>query len=420
MEEMQNEEGLSLLEIIRILFHKLKLLILVVIIGAVCGAAFGVWKTKNVKYYGTSIEFYVNPEKPKAVGSSSNSTANAVGSQYGVYGAYGRHVMDAIVKLLSSESFAEQLMLDEESGLPSTKIYPNLDEEKYNNAKHAIAAANAAWEDAVALDQPRAAALENLQEFWNNTQVDTFSLSNCKKLINAYKDDDSKYSEDGKIMMENMKTLYENYLEADDKRTDALMAAEAVQQTTDTSVELLLENWRSTSKYKENLNKFKDAVSYSYLDDEGAKEEDANNLARSFIYVNINVLNDKAFAEDLLDRVKVAVPAYIEKNMIVPADYEGTSCTRITRSDSIQQTNPNYTRNQAIKFSVLLAAAAGVIAAFIVIIIDLQDKRLRDHEVISRKFKIPVLGIVPTIEEMNQAVENKKLEEKRRNKEARK
>lgn len=107
-ENLQNEEGISLIDIIRLLLQKIKLLIIVVLIGGLCGGIFGVWHTIDMKYFGTSIEFYVNPEKPSEVGSSTNSAANAVGSQYGVYGAYGRHVMDAIVKLLASESFTEQ------------------------------------------------------------------------------------------------------------------------------------------------------------------------------------------------------------------------------------------------------------------------------------------------------------------------
>ena len=99
-------------------------------------------------------------------------------------------------------------------------------------------------------------------------------------------------------------------------------------------------------------------------------------------------------------------------DFIVPTDYEGTSCTRITRTDDIHRTNPNYRRNQSIKYALLAAIAAGAVTAVLIIIIDAQDKRLRDHEVISRKFKIPVLGIIPSIEAMNQSAEFKKQQKK--------
>lgn len=104
-EKIQKEEGLSLLDIIHLLLSKLAILILVAILGGVFGGAFAIWRTIDVNYYGTEVQFYVNPERPK-------QTASSEGSQYGVYGAYGRHVMDNMVKLLSSESFTEQLILD--------------------------------------------------------------------------------------------------------------------------------------------------------------------------------------------------------------------------------------------------------------------------------------------------------------------
>ena len=39
-------------------------------------------------------------------------------------------------------------------------------------------------------------------------------------------------------------------------------------------------------------------------------------------------------------------------------------------------------------------------ACAVIIIIDKSDKRLRDYEVITRTFNVPVLGIVPTIEDL--------------------
>ena len=177
-------------------------------------------------------------------------------------------------------------------------------------------------------------------------------------------------------------------------------------------MEIFLEEWRQSEKYITTSKKIKSALSYAYLS-ETDDIEDASKLTRSFIYVEINVLNDEEFAKDLLERVKVIIPAYVEDKMLLPDGYDETDCWRTTTRNEIQWLNPNLARNQAIKYAFLLAAAAGVIAALIVIIIDVQDKRLRDHEVITKKFKVPVLGIVPTIEEMNQAVELKKQELKK-------
>ena len=110
-QNIQVEEGLSLMSIIKLLMGKLKLLILVVIIGGILGGSFAIWRTIDINYFGTKVEFYVNPERPEE-SAGETGTAGAGGSQYGVYGAYGRHVMDNMIKLLSSDSFAEQLLLD--------------------------------------------------------------------------------------------------------------------------------------------------------------------------------------------------------------------------------------------------------------------------------------------------------------------
>lgn len=269
------EEGISLMDIVKLLLSKIKLLILIVLAGGIVGGVFGVATSYNVDYYGTQIEFYVNPESP----SDANGVKND--SQYGVYGAYGRHVMDNMVKLLNSESFAEMLMLNGE-----------------------------------------------------------------------------------------------------------------------TKTEAELEEWRKTPEYKSALRKHSSAVNFDYLKD-NEDVDDANNLARSFIYVKISTLNDKKFAEELLQKVINVVPTYVEENMAIPSGYEGTNCQRITRSDDIALTNPGYTRSQAIKYALLLAAAAGVVACVVVILVDRSDKRLRDYEAVSKQFNVPILSVVPCIETTN-------------------
>ncbi len=398
-EQIQNTEGISLIEIIRVLFHKLKLLIVVVLVGAVVGAAFAFGRTHNVEYYGTTIEFYINPEKPKDT-SSSNAAANAVGSQYGVYGAYGRHVMDAIVKLLSSESFAEKLVLNG-AKLPDRTKYNNISSSNHSAATDAIVAADALWAAAEEHDKHKAAAQNTLQEAWEAAdQIGTFTEYAYKNLL----------ANPGGITQDDLTALqsaYQALLRVEDARRSALQEAENAQKIADAATEVVLKEWRKTPLYQKELAFYKNSVSYSYLgDDEDI--EDANNLARSFLYVKINVLNEQEAAEELLDRVMSVVPLYVEQNMIVPTDYEGTSCTPITLTNSIDQTNKNYTRNEVLKWAFLLAAASGVITAVVVIIIDQSDKRLRNHEIITKNFNVPVLGIVPTIEEMNATLENKK------------
>ena len=399
MEEMQKEEGLNLLEIIRILFHKLKLLILVVIIAAAGGAFLGYGRYVNVKNYGTKIDFHVNPVKD---------------GQPGVYGSYGIHIMDTMVKLLESEWFCEKLMLNGEV-LPCVDIdkakapndyYPNLDEKKHSKATRLLEVAEQYWESAENKTQQRDKAFENFKKEWIE-QMESSLPSDYEEAYLKLPDIIKNSSE-----FRNLENYYNILITVEKELETATKKARDAQKEADEAVEIFLEEWRQSEKYITTSKKIKSALSYSYLS-ETDDIEDASKLTRSFIYVEINVLNDEEFAKDLLERVKVIIPAYIEDKMLLPDGYDETDCWRTTTRNEIQWLNPNLARNQAIKYAFLLAAAAGVIAALIVIIIDVQDKRLRDHEVITKKFKVPVLGIVPTIEEMNQAVELKKQELKK-------
>jgi hypothetical protein len=109
-EKTRAQDEISLSEIFKALLRKVKVLVLALLIGVIVGASFGVIKTVNVKYYGTKIDFYVNPKKDSTTVIENNS-------QYGVYGAYGLHVMDNMVTLLNSDLFAERLTLNKD-GLP--------------------------------------------------------------------------------------------------------------------------------------------------------------------------------------------------------------------------------------------------------------------------------------------------------------
>lgn len=404
-EKLQKEEGISLLDILRLLLSKIKLLILVVIIGGVLGGSFAVWRTIDINYHGTEIQFYVNPDKPKETSG---------GSQFGVYGAYGRHVMDNMVKLLSSESFTEHLILDTKP-VPDTRKTWSITRKgvveqtaitaELNGlitvAQEAISEADTQKEEYLAEQNKAKDALKNLQDVWVDEVMQTESafwtfseiayqqlLKNnaaSSKLIAAYNTYDSARNK-----AEVEKGEYEAALLDAEEKTDAT-----------------LNKWRDTDQYKTSLAQYSGKISYSYLG-ETDNFDDANNLARSFIYVKISVLNNEVFANTLREKVINVVPAYVETHMAIPDGYEGTNCQRITRSDEIHLTNLHYTTNQAIKYGVLFAVAAAVIACAAIIINDRSDKRLRDQETIVRLFNIPVLGIVPTIDDLKEESNAKK------------
>ena len=61
-ENLQDKSDFSVLDLIKLLISKIHILLLVVILGGILGGSYAVWKTKDIDYYGTTLEFYVNPK----------------------------------------------------------------------------------------------------------------------------------------------------------------------------------------------------------------------------------------------------------------------------------------------------------------------------------------------------------------------
>ncbi len=450
MEEqnVQKDEGISLIGVFKLLISQIKLLIIAVLIGVILGSGFAVLSTWNVKYYGTSVEFYVNPEK-------SDSSVSG-DSQYGVYGAYGRHVMDNMVKLLSSESFIEQMLLDGEKLPKDVSQWVSSEEDvkygitdKIGKAKEKLTALATAQ---VALDAATETKTEHnlattklntelsdrkadLQAEWSAAYVDegvtgatgasnkfqssVFNKSVYISIFNEGLINEDKYSELRQAYNDiyepdtgleaRLKAMKGDELEAIEETIEAKTEEKnAAQRTANEYVEDALSAWRRSEKYREYLKIYKQSLTFSYLQ-EGEDFEDADNLARSFIYVNISVLNEEEFADELLEKVKKYVPIYVKDNMTVPSGYKATNCLRTTRTDDIVRTNPDYTLNQAVKYGLLAGVAALVLVCIVLILLDRSDKRLRDTEVITKLFNVPLLGVVPSFED-NKAETAKKSE----------
>lgn len=434
----QAEEGISLLDVAKLLLGKIKLLILVVLIGGIVGASFAVVTTRKVDYYGTEVSFYVNPKK---------AGENDSESQYGVYGAYGKHVMDNMVKLLNSESFTELLILNGEK-LPVASEWVDAENtEELANLELLISKAKSAQDKANAVQLEADNTLILLQGLWTSAMQDNntyrtvaYSKASYDKvvlgkekdypvdLVNAYKEYEGDKSFDIQTAWANAvkETEYKGILYTKENYDEAVKLYPAIRETLSTAfksyeglklqaldvqnfsaaeTEEALESWRQTDKYKEFSSAYSKAISFSYL-----KSTDGSNtsdLARSFIYAKIEVLRDKAFAETLLEVIKEVVPEYVKENMAIPSGYESTNCRRVTRLDNIILTNANYTRNQAIKYGILLAGVSFVIACAIIIFIDRADKRLRDYNVITRDFNVPVLGVIPSMHYLEEDVEQR-------------
>ncbi len=417
-QETQVEEGLNLVGIFKLLLSKAKILLLTVLIGGILGGAFAVWQTVDVNHYGTRAEFYINPETKRDTTEENNS-------QYGVYGAYGKHVMDNMVKLLNSESFAEQMILNGEQ-LPEKDVWVNADDQKevalglntkIDAANYELNKLIFEQETLETLLEARAVNAKELakeKEALDNAWAGLYYTN--KNIVtsptfteHAYRSSTIESIVEGDAEYATVRPTKEAYKawserrDAIDVQDDDIESQEELiiplQESTEEVVELALEAWRQTAKYKDTLVKYSEAVEFTYLQD-NESSSNANDFARSFIYVDIFVMNDQDFAEEVFERVKTIVPSYVEKNMTVPSGYVGTNCKRITRTDDITLTNPGYTTSQAIKYGILAAFAAFVIACVVVIFVDKMDKRLRDTSVLTHQLDVPILGMIPPFEEL--------------------
>ena len=399
-ERMQIDDGFNLVDLIKVLLNKIKILILVVICGGLAGAGFAVWRTIDVNYYGTTVEFYINPESRDAEDGTENI------SQYGIYGAYSVPVMDAMVRLLNSDAFTERLML-KGAMLPEKGEWTNASEASLgldaliDTAQGKLNEATAAKALADSKRAQAEADLAVLQDEWKKFVVDKEHYRNIAYSPINYQTICSQFGEP-----EALRNAYEAYEGLNDGISGskaisiaALNAAKNANTAALSAREDVLAVWAKTAKYKQALGKYSSAVNFSYLKD-GETTTETVNLARSFVYVKITVLNDESFAKELLETIKTVVPTYIEERMVVPTGYDSTNCQRITRNDEIAMTNPGYTTKQALIYGLAGAAFAGLVACVIVIIADRSNKCLRNYEVIPKNFNVPILGVIPTIEEM--------------------
>jgi hypothetical protein len=244
------------------------------------------------------------------------------------------------------------------------------------------------------------AAMKKLNPIWlkhfNNDEVanSSFNEDEYLRLKNVLNDD---YLNEAYNEMKLAENIY------NDKKEAAAGAKEiylAVAKVSETKIKDALTAWRKTKSYQEQLDFILDSVEFSYVQDK-KDLENAVDLARSFIYVELSVLGEdsQAFAEDLLTCVQAELPKYVCEKMIIPDGYASTSCTQITTVSDISLMNEGYILKQSIKFALLLAAIAVVVACVVVIFLDRLDKRVRDYDAVARQLNIPLLGVIPSIDD---------------------
>lgn len=408
-ENLQKQNEISIMEIFRLLLSKLKLLILIVIAGALLGAGIGFLRTHNIEYYGTEMKFYINPNK--------NSGDAVSDSQYGIYGAYNKNVLNNMVELLDSEAFAEKLLLNEK-GLPTNERIVALEKKKESLKGEALTKYTKSFDDLVSSVNKATVAADKYESSYNDLLDSLSNLNVINEQVEKRSAALNKLWNEARMKDSTLPyTPIYGVNDEIDAAINALQKATADQLTAESSYEILnkevtelnknaedlkrdaVEKWTEldVDYYKREVGKIVSAVTYSYYDE--TKDASADDLARSFIYVNISVYNGEAYAKDLREKLKDAVPAYIIERMPVPSGYNGTSCIRISRRDEVRRTNEGLVSSTAIKYALILGAASLLIACIVIIIVDRSDKRLRSIEQITDVFNVPVLGVIPTFKD---------------------
>lgn len=117
------------------------------------------------------------------------------------------------------------------------------------------------------------------------------------------------------------------------------------------------------------------------------------------LFVNISVLNDWDFAENVMKSIEKELPAFVCEYMPVSGIYTGTKCVPTIMYPEIYLINSGFTRSQTIKYGIIFGAAAMVVAAIILVIIYACDTRLRDPDSLTKNFQVPLLGVIPLIDD---------------------
>ncbi len=289
MSSYEQNDGVRLMDVIKLFWKKILWILLALFIGVAAGATYGFVHTKNNKVYGAKLEFFVNPK-----------TANQENQQ--IYGVYGSVPIAEMIGQLKADSFSEYLFLDED-GLPAKGISAEVD-----------------------------AKVEAAQAVLANE--------------------------------------------------------EATKEEKKTAVQAAVEAWQQTDDYNQWISAVKAATVYT----RGISDEETSSVATSFIYVDIQVKNNEAFAKVLRDKLVEKVPVYVEDNMYVPTEtikneqgenvpkFVGTNCSRMSRTDEVVCLTDGKLFSTLVKNGVLFGFATTAVACVVILIMNFGTLNKKEEQ----------------------------------------
>ena len=357
----KNDE-LDLLDIIKILLSKAKLLICITLLAAIIGGALGGAITLlGIREYGTQVEFYITPNSP-----DSN-----------------------VLHLLASERFAEKLLLDE-NGLPENRS--GAEYEAALAAKHEADAAAKALTEAKKLSKEAPRVLAIAQKNYEEKQKayeDVYNLLNIYKSATSdkiaedpehvqkmkqYEADLETAKQAKKIAEEGYYAASQTALEATHKFEAAKEAAASARKKADDLAEDILEQWREEAKNKKKISLINESLSYKYIDVETADKATGETTNRQFLIVSISVERDEALAKRLLCNMRDRLPVFVEENIDTSNSDEETVCTLISTAAEIENLSKNSLVKEIAKFALIAAVMALAVTCIVVVWVGMSKR----------------------------------------------
>ena len=357
----KNDE-FDLLDIIKILLSKAKLLICITLLAAIIGGALGGAITLlGIREYGTQVEFYITPNSP-----DSN-----------------------VLHLLASERFAEKLLLDE-NGLPENRS--GAEYEAALAAKHEADAAAKALTEAKKLSKEAPRALAIAQKNYEEKQKayeDVYNLLNIYKSATSdkiaedpehvqkmkqYEADLETAKQAKKIAEEEYYAASQTALEATHKFEAAKEAAASARKKADDLAEDILEQWREEAKNKKKISLINESLSYKYIDVETADKATGETTNRQFLIVSISVERDEALAKRLLCNMRDRLPVFVEENIDTSNSDEETVCTLISTAAEIENLSKNSLVKEIAKFALIAAVMALAVTCMVVVWVGMSKR----------------------------------------------
>ena len=358
---------LDLLDLLKILLAKIKLIICVALVAAILGGAFGFAFTLIGNHdFGTKIEFYITPDAPDS----------------------------QILHLLSSERFAEKLMLDE-NGLPEGSS--GAEYEAALAAKLESKAADAAYAEAKRASKSAPRELAAIQKTYEEKQKAYDDAYDMLSVYQSASDEIAKQPEHIEKMKKyeaaveaakEEKTIAEkDYYAASQKALEATNNLEAAKEAAanarkvaDDLAEEILKVWREQSQNKKKISMINESLKYDYIEDSSSKNSD-DNTNRQFLVVSISVEKDEQLANKLLDSLCDKLPAYVEENTDTHDSIEETECILISTAAEVEDLGKNSLVKEVIKYALISTIAAIAVTCILVMWIGVkQDGARRKNE----------------------------------------